>query len=366
MKRFLTLSLPLSAAMVFAIACGNDATTTAAPTKDSAKTAATDSGNEKDKAPVSNDVQLQLPKGFVAIEVTPGIGPARHLVVNSNGDIYVKMANANRGRCIMVLRDKNGDGIADETSGFGNYEGTGIAIKNGYLYASSNTEVYRYKLNSNNQVADPGKPETIITGLLDKGEHNSKSIALDDAGNIYVNVGAPSNACQVQNRKKGSPGQDPCPLLATAGGIWQFRVDKLNQSYAQGVRYITGIRNIVGLDWNKDQKELYLMQHGRDQLHELFPECCWQKRVQTLAGPIAILMNSKTRRCCLPNLVEMARSKAAAHTCRHLLLPFQATGRQMPCCSIQEHNFRSGIAMAHLLRFMDHGTGRLNHRLATR
>jgi glucose/arabinose dehydrogenase len=61
-------------------------------------------------------------------------------------------------------------------------------------------------------------------------------------------------------------------LLATAGGIWQFKADKLNQSYAQGVHYATGIRNVVGLDWNKEQKQLYVMQHGRDQLHELFPD----------------------------------------------------------------------------------------------
>jgi hypothetical protein len=29
-----------------------------------------------------------------------------------------------------------------------NYNGTGIAIKNGYLYASSDDDVYRYKLDA--------------------------------------------------------------------------------------------------------------------------------------------------------------------------------------------------------------------------
>ncbi|MFX6035820.1 hypothetical protein ABTE74_20785, partial [Acinetobacter baumannii] len=86
----------------------------------------------------------------------------------------------------------NKDGIYDDTLAFGNYIGTGIAIKNGFLYASSNTSVYRYKLDANQNITDINNPETIVTGLVDKRQHSSKSITLDNAGNIYVNIGAPS------------------------------------------------------------------------------------------------------------------------------------------------------------------------------
>jgi glucose/arabinose dehydrogenase len=200
------------------------------------------------------------------------------------------MSKADGNKGIMELKDKNGDGIADETTNFGDYGGTGIAIKNGYLYASSNTEVFRYKLNENNEVIDPAKPEKIVTGLADHGEHNSKSIALDDAGNIYVNIGAYSNACQEKDRVKGSPGQDPCPILNDAGGIWQFKANKLNQSYKEGVHYCTGIRNIVGLDWNRQQKQLYAMQHGRDQLHEFYPELYDEKQSSELPAEEMLLV----------------------------------------------------------------------------
>jgi len=215
---------------------------------------------------------ITLPAGFKAIVVADTLGGARHLAVTANGDVYIKMERARNGRGIIRLQDANGDGIADKITGFAPYGGTGIIIKNGYLYASSNSEVFRYKLNDKHEVTDPGQPEKIITGLIDRREHNTKSIALDNAGNIYVNIGAYSNACQVDNRKKGSPGQDPCPLLDSVGGIWQFKADKLNQTYRDGVRYCTGIRNIVGLDWNTSVNELYAMQHGRDQLNNLFPD----------------------------------------------------------------------------------------------
>jgi glucose/arabinose dehydrogenase len=223
------------------------------------------------------DPVITLPSSFSAIKVTSGLGRARHIAIAANGDLFVKLEKLKDGKGIYRLHDSNGDGAADEVTGFGNYTGTGIAIKNGFLYASSNTAVYRYTLDEKTGKADEGTVQTIVSGLMDKRQHESKSITLDNEGNIYVNIGAPSNACQLQDRTKGSPGQDPCPILDSAGGIWQFRADKLNQGYADGVRYATGLRNVVGLDWNNEVNDLYAMQHGRDMLFQFYPEMFTQK-----------------------------------------------------------------------------------------
>ncbi|MGI9553052.1 MAG: PQQ-dependent sugar dehydrogenase, partial [Aurantibacter sp.] len=64
----------------------------------------------------------------------------------------------------------------------------------------------------------------------------------------------------------------PCPILDSAGGVWRFRIDKMMQSYGDGIRYATGLRNVVGLDWNKQANKLFVMQHGRDMLHTLYPD----------------------------------------------------------------------------------------------
>lgn len=213
--------------------------------------------------------ELKLPAGFKTETVVETLGSNRHLVVNSNGDIYVRVDKLINGNGILVLRKKGNK--YEVIKSFGNYIGTGVTIKNGYLYASSNEEVFRYKM-VNNEVADPDHPEKIVTGLMMKNQHETKSIALDNAGNLYVTIGAPSNACQVQDRTAGSPGQDPCPILEKAGGIWQFSASKFNQSYDQSVRYATGIRNIVGIDWNNNENQLYAVQHGRDQLSQLYPD----------------------------------------------------------------------------------------------
>lgn len=216
------------------------------------------------------EVTITLPAGFSATTVVEELGRNRHIAVNSNGDIYVKLDQLKDGKGIFVLR--NNKGKYEVVKKFGNYTGTGIVIHNGYLYATSDNSVYRYKLNANNEVADPDHPENIVNGLVSGSQHYSKSIALDNEDNLYVTIGAPSNACQVQDRSPNSKGQDPCPLLEKAGGVWQFKADKLNQSYPQGIRYATGIRNIVGIDWDTKEKHLYAMQHGRDQLSQLFQD----------------------------------------------------------------------------------------------
>src|SRR6266498_3591521 len=191
----------------------------------------TKNSSAKQLVPDADNAGLKLPDGFGAIQVATGLGQPRHIAVTSKGDIYIKLAELKGGKGIYYLHDANGDGKPEVKTGFGNYGGTGMAVKNGYLYASSNTD-----------------------------------------GNRYVNIGAYSNACQEKDRTKGSPGIKRCPILDSAGGIWQFKADKLNQTYGDGVRYATGLRNVVGLDWNTDVNALFVTQHGRDQLHDLFPD----------------------------------------------------------------------------------------------
>jgi len=213
---------------------------------------------------------LKTPDGFSATALITGLGAARHLAVTPQGDIYVRLAKPVNGKGTLVLHESGGK--ATVTSGFGNYGGTGIYIKDGYLYDSSTHEIYRYKLNDQNQVINPDAPEQIVYGLIGKWQHETKSIVLDNDGNIYVNIGAYLNSCQEKDRAKGSMGIPGCPILDSVGGIWKFKADKLNQTYKDGERYVTGLRNVVGIDWNQQDNQLFVMQHGRDQLHDIFPD----------------------------------------------------------------------------------------------
>jgi len=235
-------------------------------------------GNDSTKVKHRNadEVTLKLPAGFTAVSIAENVGKNRHIAVNANGDLYVKLSKLKNGKGIIVLKESGGK--AKIVNSFGDFAGTGIAIKNGYVYASNDREVFRYKMNDKGAVDPSQKPEKIITGLIDRRQHESKPITLDNDGNIYVTIGAPSNSCQVKDREKGSPGQDPCALLDSTGGIWQFKADKLNQTYKDGTRYATGIRNAMGIEWNDEVNDLYATQHGRDGLFQMFPELYDEKQ----------------------------------------------------------------------------------------
>jgi len=231
-----------------------------------------DPGDPSALTPDSDNGGITLPAGFGGITVKSETGKARHIAVHSNGDIYIKLSELKDGKGILVLKDSNSDGRADAETSFGGFTGTGIAIKDGYLYASSDESIFRYQFNSSNVIDNPNAPVSVVTGLPSGASHSAKAIALDDNQHLYVNIGAPSNACQLDDRTPGSPGQDPCPILTNAAGIWKFNALNPGQTQASGTRYATGLRNVVGMDWNSDVNNLYVMQHGRDQLSFLFPE----------------------------------------------------------------------------------------------
>jgi glucose/arabinose dehydrogenase len=220
---------------------------------------------------VADNAGLTLLNGFNAAVIAENLGNTRHLTITPQGDIYVRLGRTKNGKGTLVLHENgngNGNGKADVISSFGNFGGTGIAIKGGYLYASSDDEVFRYKLNDKNEVINPDQPEKIVGGLIKRRMHQPKAIALDNDGNLYVNIGAYSNACAGNDGKTGIQG---CPVLDSAAGIWQFKANKLDQHYKDGIRYATGLRNVVGIAWNQQDNQLFAMQHGRDALHDLFP-----------------------------------------------------------------------------------------------
>ena len=128
----------------------------------------------------------------------------------------------------MALRDTKGDGRFDTKQHFGTGSTTGIALHNGYLYLAHPTSVERYKMTPG-QLVPTGQPETIVAGFPLEREHEDKGIAFDGKGGMYINFGAPSNACQSRDRRPKSPGRTRarCSRVSGAsGGSMRTRWDK--------------------------------------------------------------------------------------------------------------------------------------------
>lgn len=146
---------------------------------------------------------LALLQNFEAVVVVDSIGPARHIAVNDNGDIYVKLRYSKKGEAgNIAIRDINNDGKADSIVRFGDYKdegsmATGMRIHNGYLYFSSDLVIYLNKLTQGKLIPE-SKIEVVLTDDHKHGTHwhITKPMSFENKGHMFVPFGAPSNACQ--------------------------------------------------------------------------------------------------------------------------------------------------------------------------
>jgi len=61
------------------------------------------------------------------------------------------------------------------------------------------------------------------------------------------------------------------PILDSVGGIWLFK--PISRTSSIKMPFIMHpVKNVVGLDWNTQTNSLFIMQHGRGDLHTLYPD----------------------------------------------------------------------------------------------
>jgi glucose/arabinose dehydrogenase len=221
-------------------------------------------------APDPDDAGLILPPGFHALVVADNLGKIRFLAVATNGDIYIKKD----GNGLLALRDSTGSGRADIIKSFGDDvpRGSGVAIHGKWLYYSSDNEVYRRELTPG-ELLPTGPQEIIVTNLAPgRNEHAAKAFAFDDQGNLFVEVGSPSNANGKPDRALNAVGQDTEKVFERHSGFWRFKADATNQDQVRdGYRYSTGMRHSVAVAWQPVSKSIFFFTMGRDQLNTVDP-----------------------------------------------------------------------------------------------
>jgi glucose/arabinose dehydrogenase len=208
---------------------------------------------------------LVLPAGSCATVFASDIGPVRQLTTGPDGTVYAAISGGS-GSGVLVLRDQDGDGKPEKRASFGPLGANDVELHNGYVYMALNDRILRFRLGADRLEPAETKGETVVSGLPDTGNHKAKSLAFGQADTMFVSVGSATNSCQQSDRRRKSPGKDPCHELEERAGIWQFSADRMGQTFADGHRYATGLRNPLALTIQPGTGALYAAVHGRDQL----------------------------------------------------------------------------------------------------
>jgi glucose/arabinose dehydrogenase len=216
---------------------------------------------------------LVLPPRFCAFVIIDSSHAApRHIAISPRGELLMmRLSWAHEAGALSVWRDLGGDGRMDQELDIAPYSGSDLHLAGDTLYLATDDAIIRYRLRPG-ETAVAGPPDTVVGGLPARGEHNAKSFVLGDHGSLFVNLGSPSNSCQQSNRGVESPGRDPCTELDSGAGIWRFDARRSRQTFSEGFRYATGIRNALALARHPITGQMYAVVHGRDDLDAAWPK----------------------------------------------------------------------------------------------
>ena len=208
--------------------------------------------NPPEVIPRTADDQLHLPVGFEANIFAEGLSFPRWLAIAPNGDVFLTQASSpfrevDEPNRIIVLRDEDGDGVADMKSTYaeGFERPLGLIFQGGDLLVADLNGVWRLpytdgalKAEGREQVTEPG-------ALGSKEGHYHRIIALHPDGEyIFVTVGSASNVAE-----------DPSPHAT----IQRFKLDGSEQ-----ITFAAGLRNPIGTSFYPGTNELYTVVNERD------------------------------------------------------------------------------------------------------
>lgn len=203
--------------------------------------------------PRPQGAQLHLPPGFeISTFAEGGLEWARWMALAPNGDIFVSDARAG---AVVILRDKRGEGKADERFNFatGLSQPFGIAFWGDYLYVANTNSVVRFRYKPGQTMAE-GTPEKICD-LPGQGyrQHWTRNVVFrPDGAKMYVAVGSQSNVDAEKD-----------PMRAA---ISEYNPDGTGHRL-----FATGTRNPVGLAFHPSTGKLWTTVNERDGLGDDLP-----------------------------------------------------------------------------------------------
>jgi glucose/arabinose dehydrogenase len=192
---------------------------------------------------------LNLPPGFGIRVYATGLGRVRWLGLSPQGTVFATVMGEGR---VVTLPDADNDGVADEVKTFA--EGLpgvhGLAFNGNGVYVATETEIIRLEDADGDGAAE--KRDVLASDLPSGGGHSTRTLAFGPDGKLYVAAGSSCNVCEEADEKRAA--------------VSRYSTDgKFEKIFAEG------LRNAVGLEFNRESGELWATNNGRDRLGDNLP-----------------------------------------------------------------------------------------------
>jgi glucose/arabinose dehydrogenase len=196
-----------------------------------------------------------LDTGFCAYQLPIDAGRPRSVLAVGKTDLLALDRDA---KSVVFFYDSDNDGLPDtrRTVVSAPKLNHGLALNNGYIYASSDTTVYRWSYNSE-KFSSIGEQQIVVENINADGQggapqgHTTRTLAFDDIGRLYISVGSGGNVDSDSYRSR----------------IRRFELAKgsLPLDFQNGEVFADGLRNEVGLTFDR-HGVLWGVENGADRL----------------------------------------------------------------------------------------------------
>ena len=208
---------------------------------------------------VPEGLSVNLPSGFRAQLFAADLGGPRDLQFSPDGVLH---AVTRRGR-VIALPDRDGDGAADEEIVVlaGLRVSDAIAFYKGDMYVGEEHQVIRaIDADGDGLYEDT---EVLVADLPYEAWHDTKTIVFDEQNEkLYVSVGSPCDLCRMEpgHQFSGAATTAALPYRPERGTVMEFNADGTG-----GRIFVTGVRNVVGMDLHPVTNELWGTNNGHDE-----------------------------------------------------------------------------------------------------
>ncbi|MGJ3250262.1 MAG: PQQ-dependent sugar dehydrogenase [Elainellaceae cyanobacterium] len=206
--------------------------------------------------PVPQNPTLNVPEGFTVNVFADGLDRPRWLALTPSGDVLVTETRQNR---IRLLKDTNGDGVADVKEQFAGPENGldipfGMAFTDNFFFLGNSSAVLRFPYSQGqDQLTGRGEPIADLPGGGYRQHWTRNVIVSPNEQKLYVSIGSRSNV-----------DREPLPRAS---------VQRMNLDGSNMETFAYGLRNPVGLDFHPVTGELYTTVNERDGLgDDLVPD----------------------------------------------------------------------------------------------